>query len=113
VFPLAGKVAGDRYALAYDGIAYLDAPVKVLAVGPSGGAVVAPSYENVATATYPLSRLIYFNTNKAPGKPLDPAVNEFLRFVLSRQGQAIVQKQNVYMPLRAAQAETALALLSR
>jgi phosphate transport system substrate-binding protein len=113
VFPLAGKVAGDRYALAYDGIAYLDEPVKVLAVGPSAGAVVAPSYENVATAAYPLSRLIYFNTNKAPGKPLDPAVREFLRFVLSRQGQAIVQKQNVYMPLRAAQAETALTLLSR
>ncbi len=114
VFPIAQKVAGDRYALGYDGLAYLDEPVKVLAVGPtSAGPFLAPSYENVATAAYPLSRLIFFNTNKAPGKPLNPAIDEFLRFVLSRQGQSIVQKQNVYIPLRASQAQRGLALLSR
>jgi phosphate transport system substrate-binding protein len=114
VFPIAQKVATDRYALAYDGLAYLDKPVKVLAVGPSAdGPFWAPSYENVATAAYPLSRLIFFNANKAPGKPLDPAVEEFLRFVLSRQGQAIVQQQNLYIPLRGAQVQTGLALLSR
>jgi phosphate transport system substrate-binding protein len=114
VFPIAEKVAKDPYALAYDGIAYLDAPVKVLALGvSSGGPFVAPSYENVATAEYPLSRLIYFNANKAPGKSLDPAAEEFLRFVLSRQGQAVVQKQNVFVPLRAAQVKSSLALLAR
>ena len=114
VFPIAGKVAKDRYALAYDGLAYLDSPVKVLAVGANrGGSFVAPSYENVATAEYPLSRLIFFNANKVPGKSLDPAAEEFLRFVLSRQGQAIVQKQNVFVPLRAAQVQSSLALLSR
>jgi phosphate transport system substrate-binding protein len=111
VFPIAEKVAKDPYALAYDGLAYLDAPVKVLAVGASGS-FVTPSYENVATAEYPLSRLIFFNVNKAPGKPLDPAAEEFLRFVLSRQGQAIVQKQNVFVPLRARQVQSSLALLA-
>lgn len=114
VFPLAAEVAKDKYGIAYDGIAYLDAPVKVLALGAStAGPFVVPSYENVATAAYPLSRLIYFNVNRAPGKPLDPAVDEFLRFVLSRQGQAIVQKQNLFVPLRAMQVRSSLALLSR
>ncbi len=113
VFPIAAEVAKDPYGIAYDGLAYLDAPVKVIAVGATkSGPYYAPSYENVATANYPLSRLIYFNTNKAPGKPLDPAVEEFLRFVLSRDGQAIVQKQNLYIPLRATQVESSLALLS-
>ena len=112
VFPIAGKVAKDRYAIGYDGLAYLDAPVKVIAVGPtSSGPFVAPSYENVATAAYPLSRLVYFNTNKAPNKPLDPAEAEFLKFVLSRDGQALVQKQNVFIPLRAGQVQKSLALL--
>jgi len=113
VFPIAEKVAKDPYALAYDGLAYLDAPVKVLALGASSAPpFVAPSYEKVATAEYPLSRLIYFNANKMPGQPLDPAAEEFLRFVLSRQGQGIVQKQNVFVPLRAGQVESSLARLA-
>jgi hypothetical protein len=33
--------------------------------------------------------------------------------MLSRQGQAVVQQQNVYIPLRASQAQTGLALLTR
>ncbi len=114
VFPLASNVVADKYGISYDGVAYLDAPVKVIALAATAsGPFVTPSYENVATAAYPLSRLIYFNVNKAPGKPLAPAEAEFLRFVLSRQGQAIVQKQNVFVPLRAAQARSSLALLAR
>ncbi len=114
VFPIADKVAKDRYAIAYDGLAYLNAPVKVLPVAArAAGAFYAPSYENVASADYPLSRLIFFNLNKAPGKPLDPAAAEFLRFVLSRQGQAIVQAQRLYLPLRAGQVQSSLSLLTR
>jgi phosphate transport system substrate-binding protein len=35
-----------------------------------------------------LTRFLYIYVNKAPGKALDPTVKEFLRFVLSREGQA-------------------------
>lgn len=112
VFPMAKHAAEDRYAIGYTGIAYVDAPVKMLALGEdAAGPFLAPSYENVARASYPLSRLIYFNVNKAPGKPLDPALAEFLRFVLSREGQQIVRDQAVYLPLRAGQTEQARALL--
>src|SRR6202521_6138606 len=91
VFPLAGRVAADRYGIGYSGIAYIDAGVKMLPLGQSkSGPFYAPSYENVARATYPLSRVLYLNTNKAPGKPLSPALQEFLRFILSREGQQIV-----------------------
>jgi phosphate transport system substrate-binding protein len=114
VFPIAKSVAKDRYALGYTGLAYLDAPVKVLALqrDPSVPAVPA-TYEAVAAATYPLSRLTYFNVNKKPGARLDPAIEEFLRFVLSRQGQSVVLAQGTYMPLRANQADQARALLER
>ncbi|WP_316251695.1 PstS family phosphate ABC transporter substrate-binding protein [Paraburkholderia sp. UCT2] len=113
VFPLAKDVADDRYGIGFSGIAYIDAPVKMLPLAASdNGPYVAPTYENVALATYPLSRLIYFNTNKAPGKPLDPAIAEFLRYVLSKQGQQAVIDHAMYVPLRAQQADSARAMLA-
>jgi len=112
VFPMAKRVADDRYALGYSGIAYLDASVKVIPVSEGRGKPFEPpAYEAVALATYPLSRLAFFNTNKAPGKPLDPALKEFLLFVLSREGQQIVLDHARYIPLRGFQAEQARALL--
>ena len=112
VFPIAKSVAKDRYALGYTGLAYLDAPVKLLALQRDASAPAVPAtYEAVAAATYPLSRLTYFNVNKKPGARLDPAIEEFLRFVLSRQGQSVVLSQGIYMPLRANQADQARALL--
>ena len=112
VFPVAAAVAKDRFAIGYTGMAYLDAPVKALALGETAvGPFYPPSYEAVASADYPLSRLIYFNVNKAPGKPLPPAIEEFLRFVLSRDGQALVREEAVFLPLRARQADAARVLL--
>ncbi len=114
VFPMAKNVAADRYAIGYSGVAYLDAGVKVIPVAAKAGdPLQAPSYENVALATYPLSRITFFNVNKAPGKPLDPALEEFLRFVLSREGQQVVLDHARYIPLRANQAQDARALLAK
>ena len=114
VFPVAKKVSEDRYGIGYSGIAYLDAGVKVIPVVEKAGATPqAPTYENVALASYPLSRLTFFNTNKAPGKPLNPALDEFLRFVLSREGQQVVLDQAIYIPLRANQVQSGRALLGK
>jgi phosphate transport system substrate-binding protein len=99
VFPLAQRVAADPDAIGFTGLAFVDAPVKVLAVGDSANAV-SPSYTEVALARYPLSRLIYANVNRHPGKALPPATEEFLRFILSRQGQEAVRQEGMYMPLR-------------
>jgi phosphate transport system substrate-binding protein len=114
VFPMAKRVAEDRYAIGYSGIAYIDSPVKMIPVSEGRGKPFeAPTYEAVAAATYPLSRLVFFNTNKAPGKPLDPALEEFLRFVLSREGQQIVLEHARYIPLRGWQAKDSQALLAK
>lgn len=112
VFPVAGRVAGDRYGIGYSGIAYIDAGVKMLPLAQTPrGPFYPPTYEEVARATYPLSRVLYFNTNKAPGKPLNPAMEEFVRFILSRDGQQIVLNQTLYLPLREFQVESSRALL--
>lgn len=112
VFPMAKRVAEDRYGIGYTGVAYLNQPVKVIALREDASKPFEPAtYDAVARADYPLSRLTYFNTNKAPDKPLDPALEEFLRFVLSREGQQVVLDQAAYIPLREKQAAASRALL--
>ncbi len=58
--------------------------------------------DNVSNRSYPLIRDAYIYVNKPPGRALDPKVREFIRFVLSREGQQIIQKAGVYSPLPAA-----------
>jgi phosphate transport system substrate-binding protein len=114
VFPMAKSVAADRYGIGYSGVAYIDAGVKMIPlVEKAGDSPQAATYENVALATYPLSRLTFFNTNKAPGKPLPPVLDEFLRFILSREGQQVVLDHARYIPLRANQVQTGRALLDK
>lgn len=110
VFPAARRVEDDKYGIGYSGIAYIDSGVKMLPLGEKrNGPFYAPTYENVALAVYPLSRLVYFNTNKVPGKPLNPVIAEFLRYVLSKEGQQAVLDHALYVPLRAVQVSSALA----
>jgi len=112
VFPIAPAVAKDRYAIGYAGLAYTNDGVKLLALAPDdGGPAVPPSYEAVARAEYPLSRVVYCNVNRAPGQPLDPVLRELLRFIVSREGQEVVHAQAVFLPLRGAQAARSLNLI--
>ena len=112
VFPLAEKVAADPLGLGYTGLAYVNRGVKMLPVNSkTGEPYMAPSYENVANASYPLSRLIYFNANKIPDSGLPPVLDELVRFILSREGQQVVLNHAVYLPLRGWQAEESRAAL--
>jgi phosphate transport system substrate-binding protein len=76
--------------------------LKVLALSKTADSpAVALTPDNVRNRSYPLIRDAYIYVNKAPGRPLDPKVREFIRFVLSREGQQIIQKAGVYSPLPA------------
>ncbi|MBU6472319.1 MAG: phosphate ABC transporter substrate-binding protein, PhoT family, partial [Alphaproteobacteria bacterium] len=112
VFPIAGEVAKDPDGIGYTGMAFVDAPVKLLALqAEAGKPYYPPTYENVASADYPLSRLVYLNLNRVPGKPLDPALQQFLLYILSRQGQQDVLDQAIYLPLRARQVDESRKLI--
>jgi len=114
VFPVSGNVAKDRYALGYAGLAYVGPGVKLLPLAASAAAsAIGAGYEEVARADYPLSRLCYINLNKKPGEKLNPALDEFVRFMVSREGQQVVLDQKIFLPLRAAQAAGSRDLLGR
>ncbi len=96
-------VAQDEQGIAY---ASLDPPgqhIKPLALSATAGApFYALTEQNVAARTYPLSRVISMVLNRKPGKPIEPEVKEFLRFILSRDGQAVLARDGHYIPLTAA-----------
>jgi phosphate transport system substrate-binding protein len=99
---MTADVSKDRYGITYTGILYRNAGVKTVALArASGDAFVAPTLETVYDRTYPLTREVYYYTNRAVGKTIDPLVKEYLRFVLSREGQEAVQRDGKYLPLTA------------
>ncbi len=98
-------LAKDKFAIGIAALMHVnDFPnLKVLKVSPRGGGpAVALTPDNVAGRTYPLLRDAYFYVNKPPGGKLDPRAREFMRFVLSREGQEIIAKVGYYYPLPAA-----------
>ena len=104
-------VTADRFGMGYSGIGYKTSGVKNLALAEkAGGAYSNGSYEDVVSGKYPLARFLYIYVNKAPGKPLDPVVQEFLHLVLSREGQEMVVKDGYY-PLPATIVQEELAKL--
>lgn len=89
-------VGGDLGAIGYSGIGYKTSGVKAISVGAASGKLAEPTYENALNGSYPLARFLYVYVNKKPNTPLDDLTEEFLRFVLSRQGQEIVVKDGFY-----------------
>lgn len=95
-------VAADPYGITFSQKAFEAGDVRPLAVAAHDGApYVVPSLETVRDRTYPLSLEVYAYVDETPGKPLDPKVKEFLRYVLSREGQQAVMRDGKWLPLTA------------
>jgi len=89
--------------------------LKILAIaGEADDAYVDLSTENVIARRYPFTRDIYIYVNRAPGRPLDPFVKEYLRCVLSREGQeAMTAQENGFLPLDAGEVAAEIASVER
>jgi len=95
-------VASDRYAIGYSGIGYVTADVRAVPLAKSASAKpVEAAVVNAYSGAYPLSRFLLLYVNRKPGEALDPLRKEFLKYVLSKQGQETVVKDGYY-PLTAA-----------
>ncbi|MBP7619011.1 MAG: phosphate ABC transporter substrate-binding protein [Geothrix sp.] len=97
------SVGSDKFAIGYSGIGYTTSGVRALPLSntkKNDGAAFAATYENALNGKYPLARFLYIYINKDPKKPMDPLTTEFLKFVLSKEGQEIVVKDG-FLPLTA------------
>ncbi len=115
---MMAALSRDPLGIAYTGLCYATPETKALALADHAGApAVAPTRVTVANRSYPLARTvyIYFAPDTPAGDPAnpktDPKVREFLRYVLSRQGQADVAREGDYLPLSPAIANPQLEKL--
>lgn len=88
-------IAYNRYRGERPGVRRLPVAAK------AGGPYVEHTIENVQNRTYPLYSEAYFYTTVKPGEAMNPIVKEFIRFVLSQEGQAEVMRDGKYLPLTA------------
>src|SRR6266404_5468151 len=94
-------VTVDRFAAGYSGIGYATAGVRAVPLAEKeGGKCYEADPDNAYAGAYPLARFLYVYVNKAPGKPLDPVTLEFVKLMLSKDGQEVVIKDG-YFPIPA------------
>ena len=93
-YPTSAQVlaafAKDTQAIAYLPVDAVPADAKILAIGADGD-FIKPDRETIRSRRYPLTRTIEAVINRAPGTAIRPPLREFLDFVLSAQGQALIE----------------------
>lgn len=102
------SVTGQIGAIGYSGIGYKTSGVRALPLSAKDGEpFVEADAVHAIDGTYPLARVLYFYVNKRPNQPLAPLEREFVKLVLSKQGQEVVIKDG-FVPMPAAMAAKAL-----
>lgn len=106
---MLAALSRDRFGIAYAPLAYRSAGVKAVPLGQTAaGPYVALTPRTVADRSYPLARPVYADytiddvRSEIANPRVAPKLREFLRYVLSRQGQEQVARDGVYLPLPAA-----------
>ncbi len=108
------SVSSDKSAVGYSGIGYATSGVRAVPLADEkkyNGEAFPATYENALNGKYPMARFLYVYINHNPKKPIAPLTKEFIKFVLSKEGQEIVVKDG-YLPLTAAMETTELKKLN-
>jgi phosphate transport system substrate-binding protein len=105
------SVSEDQAGIGYSGIGYMTSSVRAVPLSEKDGMPFKEAIQgNADNGSYPLWRHLYLYVNKAPNKPLDPIVGEFIKFIYSREGQQVAVKDG-YFPLKAGTMEKELKRL--
>ena len=91
------SVADDKFAIGYSGIGYKTEAVRTVPLASYYG---ARCYDATAEATlsgkYPIARYLYVYVNKKPDQALDPLRAEFIKYILSKDGQTETEQGGFY-----------------
>lgn len=104
------SISNSINGIGYSGIGYVTSGVKAVPLKGSDGEFVAATPKNALSGKYPLARYLYVYVNKHPKKALAPLEAEFVKLVLSKQGQEVVEKDG-YIPLPASEVKKIRAKL--
>jgi phosphate transport system substrate-binding protein len=94
---VVSKVASDKVAIGYSGIGYKTDGVRTVPLAASfGRECYDTSAESTYAGKYPVARFLYIYFNKKPNEPIDPLRREFIKYILSKDGQALTEKSGFY-----------------
>ncbi len=93
-------VASDKYAMGYSGIGYITSDVRAVPLAANGEKYIAAEAPNAYSGEYPLARFLYVYVNYKPSSKLDPLRGEFVKYMLSAEGQNNVIESG-YLPVTA------------
>lgn len=94
-------IANDPSGIGYSGIGWQTSQVRTVPLGETAGHLVEPTYKNALDGTYPLARFLYIYVNQQPGQPLDKLTGEFVKYILSHEGQeAVVEAKFFPLPAK-------------
>jgi phosphate transport system substrate-binding protein len=95
------SVTTSLNGIGYSGLGYSTSGVRIVPLAKKGSTdYIEATPENALNGTYPLTRYLFVYANKKPNQPLPPLEREFLKMVLSKEGQEAVIKSG-YIPLPA------------
>jgi phosphate transport system substrate-binding protein len=97
------KVASDPLAIGIVALNKVDSSVRVVPlVGNDGHTLTTGSVPDLIADAYPYNRDLYIYIRREPGTVFDPLVQEYMRLILSKQGQEVIaQDSKGYLPLNA------------
>jgi phosphate transport system substrate-binding protein len=106
------RVSEDPEAICFAALNLATPKVKVLAITAAGEPPSQGSAADIVAGRYPLDRYLYIYIRRLPGQALDPIAREYLRLVLSREGQEAIAREDLeYLPLNASDLAQELAKL--
>lgn len=99
------SVSSSVNAIGYSGIGYRTSSVRAIPLAAKDGQpFIEATPEQAASGDFPLSRYLYVYVNKRPNQALAPLDREFVKLMLSKQGQEVVERDG-YVPLPASVVE--------
>lgn len=101
-YHMLGELVKDKYGIGWSGIPHAKRfpelkPIRL--AQDERGPYVLPTRETVQNRTYPLTRSVFMYIKHPRGQSVEPKVKEFLRYVLSQEGQGEVAGKRLYLPL--------------
>jgi phosphate transport system substrate-binding protein len=85
------SVAGDKFAIGYPAGYKIDG-VRAVPLASYYGQTCYAAAEPTLSGKYPIARYLYVYVNKKPAQALDPLRAEFIKYILSKDGQEQTEK---------------------
>jgi phosphate transport system substrate-binding protein len=104
-------VTVDRFGMGYSGIGYITPGVRAVPLSAkTGEKAFETTQENAYSGDYPLARFLFVYVNQSPREGLDPLTREFVKFILSKDGQEACVKDG-YFPITSGMSDEELQRL--